>query len=189
VFFVFDPDAAWEWCRMSEERRAAVEERIGAGAVISPRRWNLLGVAQRLRQRELLDTKQVCEGILEATGGWPWLLDHVFQQFDAGADPREVGEMMGAALAPDGTLTQNFRKALGVNGRLAPELILKLVISETQGAPIDLIVPAYFGDVAPNISPVDCSASVEFLKRMGCIEVRDGLAHAVALVGRVPSNA
>jgi hypothetical protein len=184
VFFVFDPTGTWGWCQLPLVKRLELESR--AGAVTSPRRWNLLGISQRLRQRELLDTKQVCEGILEATSGWPWLLDRLFDRFAGGMDPREAVDFMGWALAPGGELADGFKHALGVGGGGSVGRLLRFVAGAGEsGAPVDLIVPDSFSDDDSALSAAECAAGIEFLKRMGCLEVRDDTAHVDALARQV----
>lgn len=184
VFFIFDSAASWRWCQLPEGHRLDVEARVGAGAVASPKRWNLLGIAQRLKQMELLDTKQVCEGVAEATGGWPWLLDHLFERISEGLDPRESVSYMAGALAPDGHLVSGFKAALGVGDHSAPQRILQFITGEL-GAPVELIDPELLSEEGSPISAAECVGGLEFLKRMGCVEVRDDVAHVAPLVGRV----
>ena len=78
ILFVFDPESTRNWLSLSHQQRQEIENQVDV--VTFPRRWNLLGIRQRLRQQDKIDSDEVCRTVLEATGGWPSLLDVLFER-------------------------------------------------------------------------------------------------------------
>ena len=85
VVFSLNPVSAWAWLRLPLDRRTEIEDR--AGRLITPRRWDKQGIKQRLEQATMMDSPEVCQKVLDATGGWPFLLDDLFSRCGATDDP------------------------------------------------------------------------------------------------------
>lgn len=80
IFFVLDPATTENWFLLAPEKRETMETRCNA--VVSPKLWNEDGIRHRLDHLDKLPAPEVCRAIMDATGGWPFLLDHFFDTFD-----------------------------------------------------------------------------------------------------------
>jgi hypothetical protein len=75
----------------------------------SPWRWNVSGIQQRLSHHHKMATDEACQQVLEATGGWPYLLDVLFYRCGTQNDPPRLLKPFNAKLlktAPN--LSSNF---------------------------------------------------------------------------------
>ena len=88
VVFVLNAEASWSWMRMAKCERESLENRT---EVICLRRWNEVGIQQRLSRVEKLDLPDVCREVLKATGGWSLLLGASCR--NSGALLRKLGEV------------------------------------------------------------------------------------------------
>ena len=70
VVFILKPEAVWSWLRLPADQRTGLEDRVDS---IYLRRWNKVGIQQRLNQAGKLDSSEVCQEVLEATGGMAFL--------------------------------------------------------------------------------------------------------------------
>ena len=75
VVFVMNVEATAAWMKLDQQHRESLENRTD---VICLRRWDEVGIQQRLGWVEKLDLPEVCEDVLRSTGGWPVLLDELF---------------------------------------------------------------------------------------------------------------
>src|SRR5690606_28807972 len=90
IVFTFDPAATWQWLTLPSERRKRLENQ--ADAVVTPTRWTMTGIKQRLRHGDVIDTEDVCQSILLATGGWHVLVDQLFAAIKDQFEPRPIAD-------------------------------------------------------------------------------------------------
>ena len=90
VLFFFDPRATWSWLSLPPDERTILEGHLKS--LISPGRWNTVGIHQRLAQHGKLDTEETCEAILRTIGGWPSLLDVLFYRCGTQQGPGPTAE-------------------------------------------------------------------------------------------------
>jgi hypothetical protein len=167
ILFLFDPETTWTWLSLPLPLRCELEER--ADALVFPRRWNLFGIKQRLAQQDKMATEEVCRIVLRATGGWPYLLDVLFDRCGSQDDPRSVAEEIERGRTDSRSeLARRFQSTLGLNG--IANRILEFVAREGD-VPIELISPDLIGD--SSLTPLDCDRAVEYLQRMGCVDMQE----------------
>ena len=176
IFFIFDPESTWNWLFLPQQRREEIEDKVDV--VTLPRRWNRVGVRQRLNQQGKMDSDEVGRAVLKATGGWPWLLDKLFEHCGAQDDPRPAAESIKQALGgTHSQLFQDFERSLGLNDVTVGILkFIKTQQTDGQEVPVkvlvDLIVQEHI-EGSPVLSEDECYAAIEYLRRMSCIELKD----------------
>ncbi|HHE72712.1 MAG TPA: hypothetical protein ENL34_10580 [Chloroflexi bacterium] len=182
VLFLFDPQVTWAWLSLSPNIRESLENR--AGAVVPSQRWNLSGVRRRLVQHDKMGSDAICEQILRATGGWPCLLDNLFDRCDRQSDPRPFAEAIERELVDSSLrLGQQFRQSLGLEGNDVARRVLDFVIRVGQW-PADLVEPDLVGG-EPVLTTEECTRAVEYLRRMGCVELHGDEVQAERIVEKV----
>lgn len=181
VILLFDPKATWDWLTILPKHRRELEERMDV--VTFPRRWGTAGLSQRLAQHDQMYTEEVCVEALRATGGWPWLLDHLFARYQK-LDPRPYALEIEQELAtPDSDLARDFRDRLGI---LENEVVWRVLQFLCAEGPLDrsLIIPDFIGG-EPALSVAQCEAAIEYLMRLGCLEIQDEMLRLESVVQRV----
>ena len=166
VLFVFDPPATWAWLSLPQNKREELENLVDA--VVYPHLWNPSGIRQRLDQQDKMHTDEICQFVLAKTGGWPLLLDVLFERCGVENNPRGAAETIGNQLAElNSSLGRQFRDSLGLEVNPAVRCVWELIVSEVA-MPSDLITPDMI-EGGPLLSLETCDAAVEYLQRMGCI--------------------
>jgi hypothetical protein len=169
VIFLFDMDASWQWLLLPVTERNAMEEQVDASVAV--RRWNMPGVRQRLSQSNKMYSDEVCQAVLRATGGWPWLLDDLFKNCRHD-DLRNDAVALAHRLAnPCDFLSQQWRKVAMLSGDHPALQVLRFISQEQaeNGVPRELITP----ELGAGASKEECDAAVEFLLRMGLLDAND----------------
>lgn len=173
LLFIFDPGATWNWLSLPGQQRRDIEDQVDA--VTFPRRWNLSGLRRRLGQQGKMDSDDVCRAVLENTGGWPYLLDVLFERCGAQNDPRPAAETISEEIAdPSSELSRTFRNSLGLHD--TARRILKFIEKNGPEVPVELIDPQDIqdSDGLAVLSSDKCDTAIEYLQRLGCIERQDG---------------
>lgn len=169
IMFLFDPRAAWKWMQ-SPEVSGPVEEQVGV--IISPPAWDFLGIRQRLTDLKKDDHDDVCRAVLEATGGWPLLLDELFNRHE-GAEKLTLAaqEFARELLMQGNALQKKFLQSLGLDRETLPWNLLKVMRELGEGTIKDIheFVPLVTEDSSGTIEEV--GLAIEYLKRMGCVKV------------------
>jgi hypothetical protein len=185
ILFLFDPSATWSWLSIPPNRREELEN--SADTIVFPRSWNLSGIRQRLAQHDKIHSDEVCQSVIRATGGWPLLLDALFERCSERDDPRPVAQTIGLELAEAGSaLGQQFRHALGLEGNEIVHRVLEFVLHENQ-VPVDLVTPELIGG-EPALHLEECVRAVEYLQRMGCVMIHNDTISAETLGKGVMSS-
>lgn len=175
ILFVFDPESTLNWLSLSHQQRQQLEEQVDVFTF--PRRWNLSGLRQRLNQQNKIASEAVCRAILEATGGWPLLLEDLFDCCGRQDDPRPTVAAITKDLEdPHSKLSQKFKHSLGLRD-IANRILkfIKTLQEDGQEVPVELIAPQNIKEVdgLPILSQEECNTAIEYLHRMGCIELQD----------------
>lgn len=167
VLFLFDPQATWTWLSLPQSLWEDLENR--ANAAVFPRRWDLIGVRQRLAQHDKMHSDEVCHRVLQATGGWPILLDHLFDRCGKRDDPRPfAAEIEQELMEPNSPLRQQFQAALGMEVNGAVKRVFDFLLREGE-VPIELVTPEFVGG-HPVLTSEECVRAAEYLQRMGCVD-------------------
>ncbi|MGA9772307.1 MAG: hypothetical protein WBV94_24960 [Blastocatellia bacterium] len=181
VIFIFDSQATWDWLSLPRSRRAQLEDL--SDAVIFSRQWNLFAVRQRLSQNDKNHLEKFCQEVHRATGGWPWLLDKLFDRCGAKVDTGPFAHALEQEIADASSeVRRDFRNGLGVETIPLAWQMLELIRKE-QEVPLDLIGPELLGG-EQSISQENCETTVEYLQRMGCVEMQDEMLRVEKTVGR-----
>jgi hypothetical protein len=172
VIFAFDSQATWLWTSMPPEMLSELEEQ--ADATTSARRWNLLGVRQRLAQANKMHSDEVCRDVMRATGGWLWLLDVLLDRCRQD-DPRGCARAIEHELADaDSELSRKWRETLELDSMPISSRVLRFISTEQgdDGVPRELIAPELIGGERP-LTKSECVAAVDHLHRMGFFDATD----------------
>jgi len=182
VFLRFDPRATWHWLRLPKGKQENLEEQ--SDAVVFLRRWNSFGIRQRLTQCNKIASEEIGDEVLRTTGGWPVLLDTLFQRCGATDDPRPTLKAMNKELEDTSSrLLQEFHKSLGLDFSNEVKRILDFLRQEQEAVPLDLITSEMIGGVPP-LSDDDCHRAVCYLERMGCIDRNSDSASVEPVLAR-----
>ena len=183
VVFFLNPEAAWAWLKLPADRRTDLEDRADP---IYLRRWDEVGIQQRLSQAEKLDSPEVCQKVLKAAGGWPLLLDELLRRCTGDDNPRSYAEMLVEEMGhPRSELGSKLLQQVGLDAQAEPFRVLKTLVECDKVSDADLETLGDLIEGDPPLTPEGCKAAVEFLRRLGCIENRDGEYSAEPVLGRV----
>lgn len=167
VFFIFNPLAAWHWLLQSTEQRKGLEDT--ADAVVITHHWNAVGIRQRLEQTRKQDTEDIIQQIQAVTGGWPLLLDELFDRCGKKDDPVPILETIKNELSDTQTpLHVRFRDSLGVDAHSQASQVLKYLLQEKE-IERDFFTPDFM-DADKSLSQDIWDRSVEHLVRLGYVE-------------------
>ena len=183
VVFILKPEAAWTWLRVPTDQRASLEDRA-----IYLRRWNEVGIQQRLRQADKLHSPAVCQYVLEATGGWPVLLDDLLRRCSDHDDPRSYTKTLVEELAcPKSELGSKLLQQAGLDSRAESRRVLQTLVECDKVSEEDLETLGNLVEGTPRLTLEDCKLAVGFLSRLGCLEKRNGEYRVEPVLGRVVS--
>jgi len=188
VLFIFDPQATWAWLSLPQGLRTDLENR--ADAVAFPRRWNPVGVRQRLAQHDKMHSDEICQQVLRATGGWYYLLENLFARCGKQDDPRPSAQGIEGELAdPDSQLRQQFFRSLGLEVSNTVYRVLDFVLQEPENeVSADFVIMPELVEGEPALTPEECVRAIEYLQRMGCVDLHGDMLFVDTVVGRVMSQ-
>jgi hypothetical protein len=173
IYFAFDPSATWKWVLLPNDVRKENEDM--ADAWVCTRKWNLEGLKQRMAQHDKLHQENILKQILGTTGGWPILLEELFERSKKRDDVRPFLQDINSELRDTNSLLRKgFLASLGIQDSGPAKAILEYVqdLGDNETVPIDMIAPEYITG-GPRLSEDECSAGIEYLARLGCIEIQD----------------
>ncbi len=134
----------------------------------STRRWNVLGIKQRLADHDEIHSDEACNDILSNVGGWPLLLDVLFDKCREKGGPRQCAQTIKESLnSPETDLFRSFKQGLGIDVHPSVFHVLKFIQNEGEVLR-EFIIPDFLGDLA--LSLKDCETALEYLQRMGCVD-------------------
>ena len=182
VIFFLGPDASANWLGLPAAARGELEERADLSTAL--RRWNLDGVRQRLADHDKIHSDEVSKEILRITGGWPCLLDELFDACNGQNDPRPCAHAMERRLlAPGEETVKSLLGLMGVTALGLSHLVLEHLAREGD-LTRDLIAPGYMNG-PDDMSQLACDTAVDFLLRMGCVDESDGVVSLDPVVRRL----
>jgi hypothetical protein len=165
VLFVFNPRSAWSW--LLGPARSELETEVDA--VVATRRWNQTAIHQRLNYNEMYDHADRVPFLESTTGGWPVLLDVVFERASAKRDPQPEATALVNSLVHNHDMGDEFLQKVGLK---AVPLVGHVCQELCTYAPLTLkeIRADAFGSSSMRISQVELDAAIEWLDRFGCLE-------------------
>lgn len=170
IYFVFDHLSTWKWVALPEHIRKEIEDK--ADASIVTRKWNLEGLKQRLAQHEKMYHENILAQTLAVTGGWPLLLDILFERCRKHDDVRQFLPQMESELKDSTSkLRKDFLAALGIlDNTVARSLLIGVKDLEDEApVPTDMLIPSYIGN---ELNADDCRNGIEYLSRMSCLDIQ-----------------
>jgi hypothetical protein len=170
LLFLFDPDASWAWLTLQDALRKSLED--SCDAVVAPKRWNIVGIRQRLSQHGKIDSESVCQELLNATGGWPILLDALFDRLDSEQDPRPTAQTIYAELGQrDTPLREDFVSSLGlIENQLVKRTLDYILGLEEPRIPLEMISPDLIGD-GDQLTRLELDQSLAYMQRLGLLQL------------------
>ncbi len=169
LLYILSPDATWQWLKIPGDTRQMLETRCDV--VVSPKKWSEIGIKQRLTQKGKMDFPKFCANIKEATGGWPFLLDKLFDESIKADDLRDYANNLKTELTSNSELRKEFLQKLGVDRKKpAIRLLSNLLKLESEIVPIEFVQPQLF-DSNEFKSQEEIEQSLEFLIQMRIIDV------------------
>ena len=172
IFFALDSDTTFQWHELPTTHREALEEKTDAA--LFPYKLDKIGIQQRLSQSkpEKVYTEDACSIVESSTGGWPWLVNTLFDLCKGETDARPGAIKISNMLSePNSKLSTAFRKCLGVETYPdAWQLTKALIQWDEEEIPED-IFGEYLSEEYPNLFKKRLNI-IEYLKRFGIIDVR-----------------
>ena len=183
VVFLLKPEAAWTWLKLPADRRTDLEDQADN---IHLRRWNDVGIKQLLSQAGKLDSSEVCQVVLEATGGWPILLDELLRQCKDHDDPRYFADALVDKLDRPGTmLGDKLLQQIGLVPQGESLQVLRTLVEFGGFSYEDLDSLGDLVEGTADLSQEDCMLVVEFLSRLDCLDTRNGECRVEPVLGRI----
>ena len=172
IILALDPYHTWRWLKLPAEHLGVLENTVDAA--VSLRRWNQVGVRQRLSQHkpEILASDDSCNAVLKVTGGWYYLVNEFVADIGQETDPRpHAPNFLGRLENDKDPLSGQFRERLGKFMSPAARQVYLSIQGEGR-VPTDLFRPDMLSG-CEEMEENDFMAEAEYLERLGLLE-RDG---------------
>jgi hypothetical protein len=153
-----------------------------ADAVILPRRWSHTALQTRIDRLDWRGTDDLCRVLIDATGGWPILLDELFARSSSQDDLRSVAKDISDELQdPNSPLAVRFRSQMAIDAFPEAHQVLNFLVQfEEDSVPAEFVDPKSFPSLAQTAATRD--RAIEFLQRMRCIAIDDDLIRVEPIV-------
>lgn len=183
VVFLLKPEAAWTWLKVPPDQRTGLEDKVDP---IYLRRWDEVGIRQRLSQAGKLDSPEVYQIVMKATGGWSFLLDDLLRRCQDHDDPRSLANALVEDLdRPSSTLGEELLQQTGLVSQGESLRVLRTLVEIGRFSYEDLETLGDLVEGTPELSREDCMSVVEFLTRLGCLNIRNGECRVEPVLGRI----
>ncbi len=181
VVFIFNPAATRSWLKVAANQRKHREDKA---TIIYLHRWDEVGIQQRLSQAEKMDSPEVCQNVLEATGGWSFLLDALLQRCGDDTNPRPYADTLIEELGSE------LLDQIGLDDKESPVLRKLAGLDTVQDTDEDLetLVSLINDGTSEDDAPLTldtCRPTVEFLHRLQCLEKRNAEYRVESILSRV----
>ncbi len=183
VVFVLNPETAWTWLRLAADQGT---DREAWADPIYLRRWDEVGIKQLLSQAGKLDSPEVCQKVLEATGGWPFLLNELLCRCSTADDPRPCAKILVEELnRPKSELGAKLLQKAGLTHQAEILRVLQTLVEYGKVSEEDLEDLGGLVESDPPIIPDNCKTAMEFLHRLECVEKEDGEYRVEPVLARI----
>ncbi len=183
VVFAFNPAATRSWLKVDADQRTDRENRA---ELMYLRRWDEVGIQQALSQAEKMDSPEVCQKVLEATGGWPFLLDALLRRCGDDTNPRPYADTLIEETGSE------LLRQVGLDYQESLVLRKLAELGTVQDTDEDLETLRSFinEDTLEDDAPLTidaCRLTVEFLHRMQCLKKNNEEYRVESVLGQVVS--
>jgi hypothetical protein len=122
---------------------------------------------------------------LEATGGWPYLLDVLFERCGEKTDLKPTADQMIKELNdPNSPLAGDFRSRLGLGHKIADQVLRFIMQEGKNGLEEELLQPELIeGDT--QLTAAQCNQAREYLTRFGILRSEDQVLRVDPVVAKV----
>ena len=183
IVFILKPEAAWTWLKLPTDQRTGFEDQADP---VYLRRWDEVGIRQRLSQAGKLDSPEVCEKVCQVTGGWPYLLNYLLRRCSDNDDPRSYAEALGKEIAcPRSKLGEELLQQTGLALQAESLRVLQTIVNCGKFSDEDIETLGNLVVGTPTLTIEDCASAVEFLSRLGCLEKANGEYRVEPVLGRI----
>lgn len=164
-----DLAAAWDWLLLAPADRQKYENLVYP--VLYLQRWTLAGIRQRLEMEERRSSDTICHAIMAATGGWPLLLDALFDRSEREVSLLKPAESWQAhPCGGDEALTRDFLSRLGLDTSPVVRKLLECVGSYGWMKQDDYTPSFLAGELQVDASV--CEAAIAIANSFGFVEHR-----------------
>ena len=186
VVFILNPETAWTWLKLPTDQGIDREDWADP---IYLRRWDEVGIKQRLSQADKLDSPEVCQKVLEATGGWPFLLDELLCRCSTADDPRSCAETLVEELdQPKSKLGAKLLQKAGLTHQAEIFRVLQTLVEYGKVSEEDLEALGGLVEGDPPLTPDNCKTAMEFLYRLDCVKKKDGEYRVEPVLARIAGH-
>lgn len=173
LYFIMTPPLYWKWLK----RGLLFEDLEATGLITAVERWDERAIRQRLNHAFKLDKAEVCETIMEVSGGWPILLDRIMEECGTATDPIPAAKKIEEDLL-EGDLKDLFISSLKLPRDKDFWEIFDFILQEGEFL-ADMIQPQEIAD--RDLTPIQCRDALLFLQQFHLVN-RDGEFYSVERV-------
>jgi hypothetical protein len=175
VIVVMTPEMTENWISIDDRDRESLEN--CCDAVLSLRLWNDLAIRNRLKQLNKMFSSEVTQEIYEATGGWPMLLNYLFENHADEDNLSAPAKNLKKQITEKGSeIYASFSRAICIGGLKASSEVLNEFLKEKE-IPLDLVPELNEimcdGETNSHITQRDVIESIEYMKRLRIINTKD----------------
>lgn len=186
VVFILNPETAWTWLKLPVDQGT---DRENWADPIYLRRWDEVGIKQRLSQADKLDSSEVCQKVLEATGGWPFLLDELLRRCGVADDPRSCAKTLVEEMdRPKSELGAKLLQKAGLDSQAEVLRVLQTLVEYGKVSEEDLEALGGLVEGDPPLTPDNCKTAIEFLYCLECVKKKDGEYRVEPVLARIAGH-
>jgi hypothetical protein len=165
LVYLLSPAATIDWLRLTEAKRIVLTKSLEAAVWL--RRYSAKALRHRLIDADMVADDEVCRLLMEATGGWPHLVELLFSRTGRTTDIRPEAKRLLTELSSP-PLSEEFLEMLGVP-RQSPGWKLMETLAHEGPLHREYLTPDLM-DLGSDIAPEQCEQWLDFLLRMGCLD-------------------
>lgn len=170
----FDAPSTAKWCLRTSADRLADEDRVDVAT--NANTWGPEMVERFLVRHGMMSTKTIAQTLMEATGGWPFLIWELFAELQrahgdalANVDPRNAAKAVASRVSSTSEESERFLNAVGLQYIPEARPILN-VVCEFETVNLSDLTPNVID--CPSTSDEGIASSVAALVKLGVLKVR-----------------
>jgi hypothetical protein len=143
----------------------------------------MAGLRRRLERHDKIATETQCRRLLDATGGWPALVDEAFKRCGGYPDIQAAADDVRADVDNGGPLAGDLISRVGLEASPRARAMLDFV-RDVGGLAAADVLPEL---IDPSLTPLECQALIDWLSRLSLLVSREGRWVVDPLIARVLS--